>query len=439
MIPVLSFALLAAWATAAVLGLRMLLRQRAAGAAVFVFACVAVAAQAAASLIPVGIGEPLIRLSILQFVLAATGALMAGSLVGIRMRVPGDRIVIVAAVLGVPMAVGALWMLSVASTPPRERERDAVLRPIALPPGFRLNIYADAASVPAVEGAFDNPTVMTFGEDGIFVADIAGNIWRGADADGDGRVDALHKYADGFQLLVGLAWRDGELYVSSAGKIEALRDSNGDGRADARRILVKNLPTMVLQPHSNNSLTFGPDGRLYFGVGSTVAGGPEPQPLAGAILSANPDGGDVRVEARGFGNPFEIAFNTAGAMFAGDNQAGEVNDEFNYIVPGGDYGPGGDRAPIAAFPVHSTPTGLTFYDGVMFPRAYRGTMFAALWMRGEVVNLELTAGRDGAYSARPNVFASGFLYPVDVVAGPDGALYIADFGTSTVYRVRYGA
>lgn len=436
MIFALSFALMAAWATAVALGLRMLLQHRAAGAAVFVFGCVAAAAQAAASLIPVGIGEPLIRIPATQFTAAAVLALMVGAFVGARARLPANRAAYVAAAFGVPAAAAALWATAAASTPERERERDAARRVITVPPGFTIDVYADAASVPAGAGAFDNPTVLTFADDGaLFIGDIEGNLWRGVDADGNGRVDALRKYADGFSLLVGLAWRSGELYVSSAGKVEALRDADGDGRADERRTLVDGLPSMVLAPHSNNSLTFGPDGRLYFGVGSTVAAGPEPNPRAGAILSANPDGGDVRVEARGFGNPFEVAFDRSGALFAVDSQAGEMSDEFNHVQAGGDYGPGGDRAPIVEFGTHATPTGLAHYDGVSFPSAYRGTMFAALWTRGEVVNLELVRGAAGDYAARVHPFASGLLYPIDAVVGPDDALYVADFGTSVVYRV----
>ena len=27
--------------------------------------------------------------------------------------------------------------------------------------------------------------------------------------------------------------------------------------------------------------------------------------------------------------------------------------------------------------------------------------------------------------------------PIDIVVGPDGDLYVADFGTSVIYRIRY--
>ena len=40
---------------------------------------------------------------------------------------------------------------------------------------------------------------------------------------------------------------------------------------------------MILKPHSNNGIAFGPDGRLYFGVGSTTNAEFETNNLAASI------------------------------------------------------------------------------------------------------------------------------------------------------------
>jgi glucose/arabinose dehydrogenase len=451
---VLSGLQFALWLALIVLGVLLLWRRRWIGTVYAIVGAVAVAAQLALSLVPVGIGEPLIRippLGLYGALAAATAVIALVLFVRRALRftwLPLRGPAIAGALLAPLLAGAALWGLAVLSTPERERERDASRRSITLPPGFRAEVYADKSMVALADGALDNPTVMTFGDGVLFIGDIDGNIWIGRDADKDNRIDSLRKYAEGYQLLVGLVWRGGELFVASSGRVEALRDKDGDGRVDERRALAENLPSLILQPHSNNSLTFGPDGRLYFGVGGTVLSGPEPQPLAASILSVSPDGGDVRVFARGFGNTFEVAFNSAGAMFAGDNENGEAPDEFNHIVEGGDYSrtdqendplgiSGGAGAPIATFPAHSTPTGMTIYTGAAFPRAYHDTAFVALWSKGDVMNMELIPDKNGAYRANPTVFGSGFLYPIDVVVGPDQALYIADFGTSVVYRVSY--
>jgi hypothetical protein len=60
-----------------------------------------------------------------------------------------------------------------------------------------------------------------------------------------------------------------------------------------------------------------------------------------------------------------------------------------------------------------------------------------LWARGEVMRVEVGRGSSGNYLGHSTQFASGFLYPIAVITGPDGDLYIADFGASAVYRITY--
>ena len=408
----------------------------------------AIGAQIALSVVPVGIGEPLIRIRErdLWLVLAAAGILGAIAAYFSRRRPAGrSRGGRILTLLTPFLLTGLLAALTLASTPERERERDPNRRAIALPPGFTAGIYA--------EGAIDNPTVMTFGPDGtLYIGDIAGDLWV-ARRRADGTAETPTRFARGFELLVGLVWKDGELFTSSAGKIEALRDTDGDGVADSRRLLTGNLPVLVFKPHSNNSLTLGPDGRLYFGVGSTSNTGIETERLASAILSVSPDGGEPTVVARGFGNPFEMAFNARGDLFSGDNSSAtpdgdEPPDTFHYVVPGGQYGasrPAGQlissgvRPALLEFPPHSVPTGMTFYTGATYPADYADNAFLALWSRGELMRITFTRASDGAYRAQASLWGDGFLYPIDIVVGPDGDVYVADFGTSVIYRIRYGA
>jgi hypothetical protein len=130
------------------------------------------------------------------------------------------------------VAAGSMAGLVRASTPERERERDPNKRPITLNRGFASNVF--------VQGTMDNPTTIVFGPDNkLYIADISGAIWVAEDANHDGVAEDIKPFADGFALLVGLAWHDGELYTASSGKIEALRDSNADGVADQRRLVVE--------------------------------------------------------------------------------------------------------------------------------------------------------------------------------------------------------
>jgi glucose/arabinose dehydrogenase len=453
MILILSAVLMALWGATIALGIALIARRRfVLGGLLVAEGALAVAAQIALSTIPVGIGDPLLRVTRNELLIAAGAGAVAfviALVVLLRKRdAAANALKPKAAAIAMPLlvplvAAGALFATSQLSIPERERERDPGKRAIELPAGFSANIYAQ--DIP------DNPTTMTFAPGGkLFIADISGAIWQGEEVSGTHTLGALTKFADGFNLLTGLAWRDGELYVSSAGKVEALRDTNGDGVADARRTLVDGLPALIFMPHSNNSLTFGPDGRLYFGVGATQDGGKETRQYAASILSVSPDGGDVKVVASGFGNPFEVAFNKAGDLFSGDNQGlaspdgAPPPDEFNYIVPGSDYNDldlsnAAAREPIVQFPAHATPVGLTFYTGNTYPPEYLDNAFIALWTRGEVARIALTKTPQGDYRAAPAVWAKGFLYPIDVVNGPDGNLYVADFGTRVIYRITYAA
>jgi putative membrane-bound dehydrogenase-like protein len=429
--------------------------RRIVGGALLAQALLAIAALVALVTIPVGIGNPFIRMPSRLALSEWTGGLLALCLVvagclfvvrRLRRWLPngGSRIIAGVALLAFPLlAAASMAGLIYASTPVRERERDPSKRTIELAPGFAWNIF--------VQGTIDNPTTIAFGPDGtLYIADISGALWAAADADGDGRAETLRRFADGFELLIGLAWHGGELFTASSGKIEALRDSDGDGVADQRRLVVDGLPSMILKPHSNNGLAFGPDGRLYFGVGSTTNDLYEPNDLAAAILSVNPDGSDLRVVARGLGNSFDLAFNQRGELFAGDNSPigveGEAPDEFNQIVEGEHYGfpyfygdppDRSTRSPLISFPPHSVPTGVTFYSGQRYPQQYQGAAFTTLWNLGELVQIAVEHAPDGTVAARENTFGSGFLYPIDVITGPDGNLYVADFGTSVVYRITY--
>lgn len=420
-------------------------------------AFLAFAAQVTLSMLPFGIGEPLIRVPLQELVLQMliivsaisliTLLVIAGIRFSARLQKPVQRRTAITGLLILLPLIASASMFGMvqASLPERERERDPSKREIVLHPDFSWSIYA--------QGTMDNPTSITFGPEGeLYIADIDGNLWIARDDNNDYVVDSITEWASGFNLLVGVAWFEDELYTASSGKIEALRDTDGDDVADQRRLIVDELPSLLLRPHSNNGIVFGPDNRLYFGVGSTTNGEFETQELAATVLSVNPDGSDLRVFARGFGNTFDVAFNQDGELFGGDNSpmggdGAELPDEFNHIVEGQHYGypyfygdqpeNGGTRAPLTSFPAHSAPTGLTFYSGDQYPPEYRDNAFVTLWNNGQIERVEVAQTAGGAYLSRTTTFGSGFLYPIDAVTGPDGNLYIADFGTSAIYRITH--
>src|SRR5438445_5856389 len=81
-----------------------------------------------------------------------------------------------------------------------------------LPPGFTSGVYAD--HVPTARA-------MTLGKNGtLFVGSRSkGDVYAVVDTDGDQRADKVYTIASGLQQPVGVAYRNGSLYVSAIDRI----------------------------------------------------------------------------------------------------------------------------------------------------------------------------------------------------------------------------
>jgi glucose/arabinose dehydrogenase len=83
-----------------------------------------------------------------------------------------------------------------------------------------------------------------------------------------------------------------------------------------------------------------------------------------------------------------------------------------------------------------------FYTGGLFPE-WRNNAFVTLYgaLSGDpgigrkVQRVALTRDADGTWRGDVYDFATGLDRPLDVVTGPDGAIYVADFGAGVVYRL----
>lgn len=364
--------------------------------------------------------------------------------------------------LALPLLVvfGLLWALAyfVAGVDPAFIS--GLIRERLSPPRTTADVAAPAGVVVSA-WAIDigTPTSLAFGPDGrLYVATLTGQVVAMADADGDGQVgaDEQQVFAKGLTAPLGLAFYGADLYVGHTGGVTRLRDTNGDGAADETTAIITGLPALR---HQTDGLAFGPDGRLYIGQGSTSDRGETGLvDREASILVAERDGSGLRVYASGTRNPYDLAFYPGTALlFATDNgrdvPATGVPDELNLIVDGGDYGwpgcwgtaQGGDCAgtlpPVAELPAHAAAGGLVFYTGALFPE-WQGQAFITFYgansgdplIGRQVLRVALTQTGD-AWAGVVNDFATGFDRPLDITEGPDGALYVADFGAGVIYRL----
>src|SRR6185503_8156221 len=106
----------------------------------------------------------------------------------------------------------------------------------------------------------------------------------------------------------------------------------------------------------------------------------EADPRSATILRFEPDGSSAGVYATGLRNPYDVAFNAAGDLFATENGRDDLgqfapSEELNQIIKGADYGwpdcwegaPAnvcqGSTPAVASFTARSSVDGLVFYNG----------------------------------------------------------------------------
>jgi len=111
--------------------------------------------------------------------------------------------------------------------------------------------------------------------------------------------------------------------------------------------------------------------------------------------------------------------------------------------------------PVAAFPAHWAPNGMTFYSQKQFPAFYHGGLFIAFhgsWDRAPYAqggyNIVFQQLSPSGTPGRCQVFAAGFAggfnspgqalhRPSGVAEGPDGSLYVADDVRGRFYKIVY--
>lgn len=338
---------------------------------------------------------------------------------------------------------------------------------LELPPGFRIERYAD--DVP-------NARQLALGTKGTVFAGSrdAGKVYALSDADGDGRAEKVRVLASGLRLPAGIAFRDGDLYIGAVDRILVLRDvENRLDHPPKPEVVTDKLPGET--HHGWKFIAFGPDGRLHVPIGAPCNLCDKGHDYA-KLISMKADGSDWRDEAYGIRNTVgfdwqpgtqQLWFTDNGRDLLGDelpsdelNRIGKRGEHFGYPYCHQDdsldpqFGVGKSckdyTPPVFNLGAHVGAIGMRFYTGMMFPAEYRGAAIIAQhgsWNRTKksgyrVVAIEL----DGAKVKKQQVLIDGFQRnevahgrPADVLVMPDGALLVSDDYADAIYRVSYAA
>ncbi len=187
----------------------------------------------------------------------------------------------------------------------------------------------------------------------------------------------------------------------------------------------------------------------------------------GGVLRSDDMGRNLEIVARGMRNPWDIAFDSGFNWLGTDNDQSEgdrifmpfFNAHFGWGHAWSPHWTGRDHSPTAPVsgPVFDgSGTGLIYYDHPQLPPAYRGVWFINDWLRkttfvyrpkwdGALLQPEggrwqpfIVGGGAGRSVSlydgdtrreQPGLREIGSLYkPVDIVIGPDGALYVSGWG-----------
>jgi glucose/arabinose dehydrogenase len=239
-------------------------------------------------------------------------------------------------------------------------------------------------------------------------------------------------------------------------------ESVGRGRLSADETQLENFQVILAAPSMGaRRLVFARDGKLLIAADTPGAGdlptGREPQQLNnlyGKVLRINSDGTIPRdnpfrgrtgvrpeIYAYGFRDPEGAALDPRTGQLWTTENGPRGGDEMNLVRPGRNYGfpaisygldyqghllgTGKLKAPGMEQPVYFwTPSmatsGLTFYDGTLFPQ-WRGDLFLGALAAKRLIRLHMEGGK---VKVEEHLLMDRGKRIRDVRQGPDGALYI---------------
>jgi glucose/arabinose dehydrogenase len=235
---------------------------------------------------------------------------------------------------------------------------------LTLPKGFHIAVYSD--QVP-------NAREIALGAKGtVFVgSNDAGKVYALTDSKGDGHADKVRVIASGLQLPVGVAFKNGDLYISAVSKILVLRDvENHLDDPPTPQVVYDKFPTD--RHHGWKFIAFGPDNKLYVPIGAPCNICDKGHDYA-KLTRMNADGSGLEDVAYGIRNTVgftwrpgsgQLWFTDNGRDLMGDdmpsdelNKLSRVGEHFGYsVLPPGRHARPGVRPGQELQGLHATRT-----------------------------------------------------------------------------------
>jgi glucose/arabinose dehydrogenase len=349
------------------------------------------------------------------------------------------------------------------------------------PEGFKVELFATG---------FKQPRVIVAAPNGdLFVTESRANrvsVLR--DADGDGKPEKREIFVEGLDRPFGVAFYPPGpdpkyVYIANTGSVVRYPYKSGDLKAGGKgEVVVDNIDSggqLTGGGHWTRDIVFSKDGKkMFMSIGSkSNVSDDEVEKRRARIFEFDPDGAHDRVYAWGIRNPVGLAIDPqTGALWTSVNERDGLGDDLvpDYITKvkeGGFYGwPWfylGDMedprhlgkhpelaktviTPDVLIQSHSASLALTFYDGTQFPERYRMNIFAGehgSWNRAKRTGYKviMVPVKDGEAVGEYEDFLTGFVTPegnvwgrpVGVSVGKDGALFVTDDGSNSVWKVSY--
>ncbi len=373
-----------------------------------------------------------------------------------------------------------------------------------LPPGFQATLFA-------AEPQVRNPIAMTFDARGrLWVAEnftyaeskknfdmtLNDRIVVHRDGDGDGRADQQVVFHDQLKRLTSVELGFGGVYALCPPQLLFIPDANRDDVPDGEpQVLLDGFDFGPVRHNIANGLKWGPDGWLYgrHGIQATskvgAPGAPDDQrvKLNCCIWRYHPTRKVIEVVADGTTNSWGMDWDGHGEGFFintvighlwhlipgahyrrmyGDDLDGKVyapieqhadhvhwatGEKWNDVKGGNKLS--GDTSAAGGGHAHS---GLLIYQGGNWPADYHGRLFT-LNFHGLRFNQEILeregSGYVGRHAADLLQTSDKWYRGVELISGPDGAVYVADWsdigechdhdgvhrGSGRIYRFAHGA